>query len=94
MGMLYCVLKHILVAPRRLATTAAVDTAVASTMKISETLHCPCMHVRDSHQNNFSLSIFNVSVVRKVFPQRIRGEEFKFIDKYRTASLGLNIYKS
>ena len=52
------------------------------------------MHARDSHQNNFSLSIFNVSVVKKVSPQRIRREEFKFIDKYRTASLGLNRYKS
>ena len=52
------------------------------------------MHARDSHQNNFSLDTFKISVVKKVSPQRIRREEFKFIDKYRTASLGLNRYKS
>ena len=52
------------------------------------------MHAKDVHQNNFSLNIFKVSVVKKISPQRIRREEFKFIDKYRTASLGLNRYKS
>ena len=52
------------------------------------------MHANDKHQNNFSLSNFNISVVKKVSAQRIRREEFKFIDKYRTASLGLNRYKS
>ena len=52
------------------------------------------MHARDVHQMNFSLDIFNIAVIKKVSPQRIRREEFKFIDKYRTASLGLNRYKS
>ena len=52
------------------------------------------MHACDSHQNNFSLNNFSISVVKKVSAQRIRREEFKFIDKYRTASLGLNRYKS
>ena len=35
----------------------------------------------DSHQNNFSLDTFKISVVKKESPQRIRREEFKFIDK-------------
>ena len=52
------------------------------------------MHAKDKHQMDFSLGIFNIAVVKKVSPQRIRREEFKFIDKYRTASLGLNRYKS
>ena len=52
------------------------------------------MHAMDSHQDNFGLNIFNISLVKKVSPQQIRREEFKFIDKYRTASLGLNRYKS
>ena len=52
------------------------------------------MHAKDSHQENFSLDTFTISVIKKVSPQRIRREEFKFIDKYRTASLGLNRYKS
>ena len=52
------------------------------------------LHARDVHERNFSLDIFNVSVVKKVSPQQLRREEYKFIDKYRTASLGLNRYKS
>ena len=52
------------------------------------------MHAKDAHENDFSLKTFNVSVVKKVSPQQLRREEFKFIDKYRTASLGLNRYKS
>ena len=52
------------------------------------------MHAKDSHQMDFSLDIFNIAVVKKVSPQRIRREEFKFIDKYRTQTLGLNRYKS
>ena len=47
-----------------------------------------------NHTGLSSLGIFNIAVVKKVSPQRIRREEFKFIDKYRTASLGLNRYKS
>jgi hypothetical protein len=52
------------------------------------------MHAKDAHENDFSLKTFNVSVVKKVSPQQLRREEYKFIDKYRTASLGLNRYKS
>ena len=52
------------------------------------------MHAKDAHPNNFSLNIFNVSVIKKVSPQVIRREEFKFIDQYRTLSMGLNRYKS
>ena len=51
------------------------------------------MHAREMHQTNFSLEIFSISVVKKVSPQLLRREEFKFIDKYRTNSLGLNRYK-
>ena len=52
------------------------------------------MHGKDSHQENCSLDIFNISVIKKVSPQRIRKEDFKFIDKYRTALLGLSRYES
>ena len=52
------------------------------------------MHARDAHRMNFSLDIFTISVVKKVSPQQIRREEYKFIDKYKTNSFGLNRYKS
>ena len=52
------------------------------------------MHAREVHQMNFSLDIFTIAVVKKVSPQRLRREEYKFIDKYRTNSLGLNRYKA
>ena len=52
------------------------------------------MHAREVHQTNFSLDIFKIAVVKKVSPQRLRREEYKFIDKYRTNSLGLNRYKA
>ena len=51
------------------------------------------MHAREVHQVQFSLDIFSISVVSKVSPQQLRREEFKYIDKYRTNSLGLNRYK-
>ena len=51
------------------------------------------MHARDMHQNQFSLNNFSVAVVKKVSPQQLRREEFRFIDKYKTLSLGLNRYK-
>ena len=52
------------------------------------------MHAREVLQTNFSLDIFKIAVVKKVSPQRLRREEYKFIDKYRTNSLGLNRYKA
>ena len=52
------------------------------------------MHAKDMHQTSFSLDNFLVAVIKKVSPQRLRREEFKFIDKFRTNSLGLNRYKS
>ena len=51
------------------------------------------MHARDMHQNQFSLNNFSVAVVKKVSPQQLRREEFRFIDKCKTISLGLNRYK-
>ena len=51
------------------------------------------MHAREVHQTTFSLDIFNIAVVSKVSPQRLRREEFRYIEKYRTNSLGLNRYK-
>lgn len=50
------------------------------------------MHAMDIHKTNFSLSNFEISIVRKVSPQQIRREEFRLIDKYRTNALGLNRY--
>ena len=51
------------------------------------------MHARDMHQTQFSLDNFSISIVKKVSPQQLRREEFRFIDKYRTIPLGLNRYK-
>ena len=51
------------------------------------------MHAKEVHQMNFSLDIFRISVVSKVSPQQLRREEFRFVEKYRTNSLGLNRYK-
>ena len=52
------------------------------------------MHAREVHGTHFSLDIFNVAVVKKVSPQILRREEFRYIDKYKTAGSGLNRYKS
>ena len=52
------------------------------------------MHAREVHKMQFSLDIFNISIVKKVSPQQLRREEFKLIDKVRTATLGLNRYRS
>ena len=41
------------------------------------------MHAKEAHQTQFSIDIFTVAVVKKVSPQRLRREEFKYIDKYR-----------
>ena len=49
------------------------------------------MHAKDAHENDISLKTFNVSVVKKLSLQQSRREEYKFIDKYRTASLSLTI---
>ena len=51
------------------------------------------MHAKDKHQNDFSLNNFSIAVVKKVSPQQLRREEFRFIDKYKTIPQGLNRYK-
>ena len=51
------------------------------------------MHAKECYQNNFCLETFGISVIKKVSPQQLRREEFKHIDKYNSASLGLNRYK-
>ena len=51
------------------------------------------MHAKDVHQSQFSLKNFTIAIVKKVSPQQLRREEFRFIDKYRTIPLGLNRYK-
>ena len=51
------------------------------------------MHAWEAHRTSFSLDIFSVSLVKKVSPQQLRREEFKFIEKYRTLTHGLNRYK-
>ena len=51
------------------------------------------MHAMEMHQDSFSLDNFTVAAVSKVSPQQLRREEFRYIDKYRTLTLGLNRYK-
>ena len=51
------------------------------------------MHAKDRHKDNFSLKNFSVAVIKQVSPQNLRREEFRYIEKYKTISLGLNRYK-
>ena len=52
------------------------------------------MHTKDLHEQNSSLNNFQISVIKKVSPQQIRREEFRYIEKYTTKQLGLNRYKA
>ena len=52
------------------------------------------MHSRSIHANHFDLKDFKITLVKKCSPQRIRREEFKHIDKYRTRNRGINRYKN
>ena len=52
------------------------------------------MHSRTVHENHFSLSDFKITLVKKCSPQNIRRTEFKYIDKYRTRTRGINRYKN
>ena len=51
------------------------------------------MHAREVHQTQFSLDIFTIAVVKKISPQRLRREEYKFVEKFKTKAMGLNRYK-
>ena len=52
------------------------------------------MHSHTKHLQQFNLSDFKITLVKKCSPQRIRREEFKYIDKYRTRTRGINRYKN
>ena len=52
------------------------------------------MHARSIHGENFNLSNFKISLIKKCSPQRIRREEYKYIDKYKTRTRGINRYKN
>ena len=52
------------------------------------------MHSHSIHEQNFDLKDFKITLVKKCSPQRIRREEFKHIDKYRTRTRGINRYKN
>ena len=41
----------------------------------------------------FSSKLVSIAVIKKTSPQRLRREEFKHIDKFKTNSLGLHRYK-
>ena len=51
------------------------------------------MHSKTVHATRFSLTNFKISLVKKVSPQRIRREEFKYIDKYRTRNRFFLIFR-
>ena len=51
------------------------------------------MHARDEHTDDISLGNFEIAIVKQIPPRNIKREEFRFIDKYRTQSLGMNRYK-
>ena len=51
------------------------------------------MHAMDMHPNQFSLENYTVALVKKVSPQQLRREEFRFIEKFKTIPHGLNRYK-
>ena len=52
------------------------------------------MHAMDKHPENMSLENFEIAIVKQVPPRSLKREEFRYIDKYRTKSLGLNRYKT
>ena len=52
------------------------------------------MHAHSVHQEHFNLKDFKITLVKKCSPQRIRREEFKFIDKFRTRTRVINRYKN
>ena len=52
------------------------------------------MHSHHKHEEQFNLENFKITLVKKCSPQRIRREEFKCIDKYRTKTRGINRYKN
>ena len=52
------------------------------------------MHSHNNHEEQFNLENFKITLVKKCSPQRIRREEFKCIDKYRTRTRGINRYKN
>ena len=52
------------------------------------------LHARKVHGENFDLKNFEISLIKKVSPQRIRRDEFKYIDKYQTRIFGMNRYKN
>ena len=52
------------------------------------------VHARKVHGNVFDLKNFKITLVKKCSPQRIRREEFKYIDKYETRTFGINRYKN
>ena len=51
------------------------------------------MHAKEVHGQQFSMNNFSVAVIKKVSPQNLRREEFRYIEKYKTKQLGLNRYK-
>ena len=51
------------------------------------------MHAKEVQHTTFSPDIFSIAVIKKVSPQRLRREEYKHIDKFKTNSLGLDRYK-
>ena len=52
------------------------------------------MHAKTKHEEVFDLRNFEITLVKKCCPQVIRREEFKYIDKYRTKTTGINRYKN
>ena len=52
------------------------------------------MHARSVHGELFNLNNFRISLIKKCSPQKIRREEFKYIDKFKTRTFGINRYKN
>ena len=52
------------------------------------------MHARKVSTTNFFLDFFKIAAVSKESPQRLRREEFRYTEKYKTNSLDWNRYKS
>ena len=52
------------------------------------------VHASMAHGENVELNNFKISLIKKCSPQRIRREEFRYIDKHRTRTFGINRYKN
>ena len=48
------------------------------------------LHAMENHPDHFDINIYKMAVLREVNPRCLNREEFRYIEKFRTNSFGLN----